>query len=186
MTTQSAPETLAGINSQKESEKKSRPAKGIMDNILASCSFCGVNGKDTPYLVAGPEVHICAGCVSLCYELITEKGIDLKKLYEDEYGRGSIAEQVKQKEVTPTKVHWSSGLSVRASNALFELYDSRVVRGPYDRNRDLRSFDLKKMTPSEVKFALKEDIANKNVVLKTIRRIGKKTIAEIEKWVEEI
>ena len=36
------------------------------------CSFCGRSADEVDRLVAGPRVHICDGCVSLCQRAIDE------------------------------------------------------------------------------------------------------------------
>lgn len=36
------------------------------------CSFCGKEARDVRKLIAGPKVHICDECVSLCREIIVE------------------------------------------------------------------------------------------------------------------
>lgn len=36
------------------------------------CSFCGKEAKDANKLIAGPQVHICDECVSLCREIVEE------------------------------------------------------------------------------------------------------------------
>lgn len=36
------------------------------------CSFCGKESRDVKKLIAGPKVHICDECVSLCREIIEE------------------------------------------------------------------------------------------------------------------
>jgi ATP-dependent Clp protease ATP-binding subunit ClpX len=36
------------------------------------CSFCGKEAKDVRKLIAGPNVHICDECVTLCNEIIAE------------------------------------------------------------------------------------------------------------------
>ena len=36
------------------------------------CSFCGKEARDVKKLIAGPKVHICDECVSLCREIIEE------------------------------------------------------------------------------------------------------------------
>ena len=36
------------------------------------CSFCGKESRDVRKLIAGPKVHICDECVSLCREIIEE------------------------------------------------------------------------------------------------------------------
>ncbi|RAL20797.1 ATP-dependent Clp protease ATP-binding subunit ClpX [Lujinxingia litoralis] len=36
------------------------------------CSFCGKEARDVQKLIAGPKVHICDECVSLCREIIEE------------------------------------------------------------------------------------------------------------------
>jgi ATP-dependent Clp protease ATP-binding subunit ClpX len=36
------------------------------------CSFCGKEARDVKKLIAGPKVHICDECVSLCREIIVE------------------------------------------------------------------------------------------------------------------
>ena len=36
------------------------------------CSFCGKESKDVRKLIAGPDVHICDECVTLCNEIIAE------------------------------------------------------------------------------------------------------------------
>ena len=36
------------------------------------CSFCGKEARDVRKLIAGPKVHICDECVSLCREIIEE------------------------------------------------------------------------------------------------------------------
>lgn len=37
------------------------------------CSFCGCSQFETPKLVVAPgHVGICAGCVALCVEIVTE------------------------------------------------------------------------------------------------------------------
>ena len=54
-------------------------------NSKVRCSFCGKEARDVRKLIAGPKVHICDECVSLCREIIEEdreaephesKGID--------------------------------------------------------------------------------------------------------------
>ena len=36
------------------------------------CSFCGKEARDVTKLIAGPKVHICDECVSLCREIVEE------------------------------------------------------------------------------------------------------------------
>lgn len=43
--------------------------------VILRCSFCDTSQKDTPKLIAGPAVYICAECVDLCVEIIAD-GID--------------------------------------------------------------------------------------------------------------
>ncbi len=47
------------------------------------CSFCGKEARDVRKLIAGPKVHICDECVSLCREIIEED-----RQREPEEGRG--------------------------------------------------------------------------------------------------
>ncbi|MFF0131715.1 ClpX C4-type zinc finger protein [Streptomyces mirabilis] len=47
--------------------RKRRP-----DDISARCSFCGKPGSDERRLVAGPDVWICADCVTLCGEILAQ------------------------------------------------------------------------------------------------------------------
>jgi ATP-dependent Clp protease ATP-binding subunit ClpX len=47
------------------------------------CSFCGKEARDVRKLIAGPKVHICDECVSLCREIIEED-----RQREPEQGRG--------------------------------------------------------------------------------------------------
>jgi len=35
------------------------------------CSFCGKNSDQVTYLIAGPAVYICGGCVELCADIIS-------------------------------------------------------------------------------------------------------------------
>ncbi|QDG51231.1 ATP-dependent Clp protease ATP-binding subunit ClpX [Persicimonas caeni] len=41
-------------------------------NSKVRCSFCGKEARDVRKLIAGPKVHICDECVSLCREIIEE------------------------------------------------------------------------------------------------------------------
>ena len=41
-------------------------------NSKVRCSFCGKEARDVRKLIAGPKVHICDECVSLCREIIVE------------------------------------------------------------------------------------------------------------------
>jgi len=41
-------------------------------NSKVRCSFCGKEARDVKKLIAGPKVHICDECVSLCREIIEE------------------------------------------------------------------------------------------------------------------
>ncbi len=36
------------------------------------CSFCGKSSDQVTYLIAGPTVYICGGCVELCAEIIEQ------------------------------------------------------------------------------------------------------------------
>src|SRR6516165_9798448 len=38
----------------------------------AACSFCGRPHDDSPRLIAGPGVYICAECIGLCNEILAE------------------------------------------------------------------------------------------------------------------
>ncbi|MEU6256716.1 ClpX C4-type zinc finger protein [Streptomyces sp. NPDC047043] len=40
------------------------------DETSARCSFCGKPGVDERRPVAGPDVWICADCVTLCGEIL--------------------------------------------------------------------------------------------------------------------
>ena len=41
------------------------------------CSFCGKEARDVRKLIAGPKVHICNECISLCREIVEdEEGTD--------------------------------------------------------------------------------------------------------------
>ena len=40
---------------------------------LLRCSFCGKDEHAIKYLIAGPAVHICNGCVGLCNEIIAKE-----------------------------------------------------------------------------------------------------------------
>src|SRR5690554_2687199 len=41
-------------------------------NSKVRCSLCGKEARDVRKLIAGPKVHICDECVSLCREIIEE------------------------------------------------------------------------------------------------------------------
>lgn len=34
------------------------------------CSFCGKSQDDVNKLVAGPEVFICDGCITICWNIV--------------------------------------------------------------------------------------------------------------------
>jgi len=36
------------------------------------CSFCDRNSDQVTYLIAGPTVYICGGCVELCVDIIKQ------------------------------------------------------------------------------------------------------------------
>jgi ATP-dependent Clp protease ATP-binding subunit ClpX len=36
------------------------------------CSFCGKDSDHVTYLIAGPAVYICGGCVELCADIINQ------------------------------------------------------------------------------------------------------------------
>ena len=93
----------------------------------------------------------------------------------------------KELEVTPTKKKWSYGLSVRAANAIFWIYSHSQIsqRSPYGTHKDLRSFNLDDLTPEQMKTVIREDVASRDLVLKRVRQIGKKTFNEIMQWVGE-
>lgn len=40
------------------------------------CSFCGKEARDVQKLIAGPKVHICDECVSLCREIVDDEEDD--------------------------------------------------------------------------------------------------------------
>jgi len=42
------------------------------DKSRVRCSFCGKEATDVKKLIAGPDVHICNECVTLCNEIIAE------------------------------------------------------------------------------------------------------------------
>ncbi len=44
----------------------------ITEKNRVRCSFCGKESKDVKKLIAGPDVHICDECVTLCNEIIAE------------------------------------------------------------------------------------------------------------------
>ncbi len=46
--------------------------KTMDPNSKVRCSFCGKEARDVRRLIAGPKVHICDECVSLCREIIEE------------------------------------------------------------------------------------------------------------------
>ncbi len=46
--------------------------KTIDSGSKVRCSFCGKEARDVRKLIAGPVVHICDECVSLCREIIEE------------------------------------------------------------------------------------------------------------------
>lgn len=39
----------------------------------AGCSFCGKGQNEVRKMIAGPSVHICDQCVSLCNDIVTEE-----------------------------------------------------------------------------------------------------------------
>jgi ATP-dependent Clp protease ATP-binding subunit ClpX len=53
-------------------------------NSKVRCSFCGKEATDVRKLIAGPKVHICDECVSLCREIIAED----EEALEEETSRG--------------------------------------------------------------------------------------------------
>ena len=57
--------------------------KTMDPNSKVRCSFCGKEARDVRKLIAGPKVHICDECVSLCREIIEED-----RAHEPEEGRG--------------------------------------------------------------------------------------------------
>ncbi len=46
-----------------------------MLNFLAECSFCGFPEDKVRFLIVGPGVSICDGCVMLCYETLWKEGV---------------------------------------------------------------------------------------------------------------
>ncbi|MFE5814860.1 ClpX C4-type zinc finger protein [Streptomyces sp. NPDC056479] len=52
----------------RRTRRKRRP-----DDASARCSFCGKPGGDERRLVAGPDVWICADCVTLCGEILAQR-----------------------------------------------------------------------------------------------------------------
>ena len=40
---------------------------------LLRCSFCGKDEHAIKYLIAGPAVHICNGCIGLCNDIIAKE-----------------------------------------------------------------------------------------------------------------
>ncbi len=46
--------------------------KTLDSSSKVRCSFCGKEARDVRKLIAGPTVHICDECVSLCREIIEE------------------------------------------------------------------------------------------------------------------
>nr|WSY53564.1 hypothetical protein OG999_27880 [Streptomyces sp. NBC_00886] len=57
------PRTVFG----RRTRRKRRP-----EDPSARCSFCGKPGNDERRLVAGPDVWICADCVTLCGEILAQ------------------------------------------------------------------------------------------------------------------
>ncbi|MGY4925651.1 ClpX C4-type zinc finger protein [Streptomyces sp. 900105755] len=52
----------------RRTRRKHRP-----DDAFARCSFCGKPGSDERRLVAGPDVWICADCVTQCGEILAQR-----------------------------------------------------------------------------------------------------------------
>ena len=44
----------------------------MMANETLYCDFCGCSQFETIKLIAGPAAFICAECVALCVDLVTE------------------------------------------------------------------------------------------------------------------
>ena len=67
-------------------------------NSKVRCSFCGKEARDVRKLIAGPKVHICDECVSLCREIIVEDdgpGIAdgvVEQIFEPFYSTKSMAD----------------------------------------------------------------------------------------------
>src|SRR3989338_4153311 len=47
------------------------------------CSFCNKTQKEVKKLVAGPDVHICEDCISLCNDIIADE-IQKRAVHEEE------------------------------------------------------------------------------------------------------
>jgi hypothetical protein len=59
------------------------------------CSFCGRSDRDVDRLVAGPGVHICDACVSLCQRAIDESPPPSVHAWEELSDDGLLAEMVR-------------------------------------------------------------------------------------------
>lgn len=39
-----------------------------------NCNFCGKARTQVAFLVTGPDVYICSGCIILCVDILHEQG----------------------------------------------------------------------------------------------------------------
>ena len=59
------------------------------------CSFCGRSADEVDRLVAGPGVHICDGCVSLCQRAIDENPPPSVRTWDELSDDALLAEMVR-------------------------------------------------------------------------------------------
>src|SRR5262249_14175576 len=50
-----------------------RPVEASANGSTLYCSFCGKSQHDADMLIAGPNVHICNGCVGLCDGIVVDR-----------------------------------------------------------------------------------------------------------------
>ncbi|MBE9592730.1 MAG: hypothetical protein IMF19_04550 [Proteobacteria bacterium] len=52
------------------------------------CNFCGLTIDEVDHMVAGPDVHICNGCIELCTEIWEEFKKEKSGVYLEEEEEG--------------------------------------------------------------------------------------------------
>jgi hypothetical protein len=92
----------------------------VAESVIASCSFCLKPNTEVARLVAGPGVHFCDGCVSLCAQVIGEAPSSMPRLapWEQETGLELILANLREVAEASAQVEASLVQWVRRARTL--------------------------------------------------------------------
>ena len=134
--------------------------KGPKDTV-SSCSFCGKPYDEVDKLISGPDVTICAECVELCYEIITQRKARKTEgeVAEDELDSG--VETAAAAKGVPTDFPEFENLSPEQARAEYERFKQKYVaaaNGMTSHQRFVTVFDARASAYEEILKKLKKII----------------------------